>query len=481
MTDKKQETRTVNIAMVSLERPEQVAAEKDDKSRRVIISANNAYGLPGDQLKILDTDRYMKNPVVLWNHDQWDDIPIARTTALSFNEGGDLIADFEFLPNDPFASRIQNAWDEGFINAASVGWKYRDYEETEPILLEWSLVSIPRDPEALRAGYEKLMNNFLDDKIKTALEGNKKDKGFAGVADISPKDNVVEEGELETTEETASEEVETETTEETASEETTEEEVTAETETEEVEAEAETEEEVTAETETEEVEEEVEVEAEAETEEDEAEAETADAETEEEVTAETETEEVEEEIEAEAETEEEIEAEAETEEETSVTDINEYRDMIDKQNKLIEQQQDSINAVTELVNKILEKMEEEKAASEEEVETASEETVEDDPQVKLELIRQAEKLLDENKAKNLSKMTVREILEVTIGDSVTDVANRTDDYLMACVDQMVESRKNSPSHAPIVENTASARMQSGNLNIMTLIKNRNANHQKEMN
>ena len=470
-------TQTINIATVSLERPEQTSAEKNKGAgRRVVISANNAYGLPGDQLEVLDTERYMKNPVVLWNHDQWDDIPVARTTALNFNDNGDLVADFEFLPDDPFATRIQNAWDKGFINAASVGWKYRDYEETEPILLEWSFVSIPRDPDALRAGYEKLMNDYIGEKIKQATE--KVSKGYAGVPSINPPVNVVEE-----TAETASEEgmFEAETAEaETAEAETAEAE-TAEAETAEAEtAEAETAEAETAEAETAEAETAEAETAEAET----AEAETAEAETAEAETAEAETAEAET---AEAETAEAETAEAETAEaetaEADIIDINEYRQMIVDHGKQIENSQNSINEIKELISNhqtLIEKhmkILEDKAANEKQVQVAREAE-----QNKIEVIRQAEKLLDENLAKDLAQKSVREILELAVGDSVEDVANKPDDYLRACVDQMVENRKEAPSYAPVIENTAAARTHAGDFNIMTLISNRKNNARtKEMN
>ena len=73
-------------------------------------------------LRRMQAERYMKNLVVLWNHDRTEKLPIASTKSLEMNDDWSWDAEFEFLPGDQFAKRIKNAWDRGFINAASVGF-----------------------------------------------------------------------------------------------------------------------------------------------------------------------------------------------------------------------------------------------------------------------------------------------------------------------------------------------------------------------
>ncbi len=114
----------------------------------------------------MSLEHYLRNPVVLWAHDatgrtESAGLPVGRT--LSLERRAECIeADFEFLPGDPFAQRVQNAWERGFLRSASIGWRSL---ETAPLpggrglchrkteLLEWSLVPVPADPLASRELY----------------------------------------------------------------------------------------------------------------------------------------------------------------------------------------------------------------------------------------------------------------------------------------------------------------------------------------
>lgn len=115
-------------------------------------------------LNSLRMDSYLRNPVVMWSHDRHGatpsgGLPIARTTAISRTDSGGIRAEFEFLPDDEFADRVRNAWDHGFIRAASISWGGGEWthldngkiRESNAELYEWSLVSIPADADALRA------------------------------------------------------------------------------------------------------------------------------------------------------------------------------------------------------------------------------------------------------------------------------------------------------------------------------------------
>ncbi len=146
----------------------------------------------------MDVSRYMQNPVVLWMHG-WSPaaaetpaagIPIGRTLALRRDASG-IEADFEFLEGDPFAARVRNAWERGFLRTASISWLTLEarplteggrgllHSKTE--LLEWSLVPVPADPNASRElhaaglrslGYPDLVNEPQSDCLTRLVEAS---------------------------------------------------------------------------------------------------------------------------------------------------------------------------------------------------------------------------------------------------------------------------------------------------------------------
>ena len=142
----------------------------------VTIAANEKVRRPPDlDLAGMSTEAYMRNPVVMWAHDvvgrsPSGGLPIGRTVELSKRGDGRLVAEFEFLAEDPFAQRVKNAWDKGFLRAASVSWVPVESESDESgrrrdvtsELVEWSLVPVPADPDALRESYRRLMAHALD-------------------------------------------------------------------------------------------------------------------------------------------------------------------------------------------------------------------------------------------------------------------------------------------------------------------------------
>ena len=167
---------------------DRTAAEEGD-GYRVVVSARNDEGMPELDLAQLNTDRYLANPVVLWQHDQYEGLPIGRTARLEMAPEG-LVAEFEFLPGDELADRVRNAWDRGFLGAASAGWKYE--KDGTPTLMEWSLVSVPRDPEALRASHGAMLEHLL----KEEAVSDKSQQPVANHQAASGGNIVVEEGVL---------------------------------------------------------------------------------------------------------------------------------------------------------------------------------------------------------------------------------------------------------------------------------------------
>ena len=101
---------------------------------------------------------YRKNPVVLWAHD-YRMPPIGRSKRIAVKDGA-LRARVEFAPAEayPLAETVRRLVFGGFLKTASVGFRPMkhvfnserggvDFSEQE--LLEWSIVPVPSNPEAL--------------------------------------------------------------------------------------------------------------------------------------------------------------------------------------------------------------------------------------------------------------------------------------------------------------------------------------------
>jgi HK97 family phage prohead protease len=100
-------------------------------------------------------DAYRRNPTVLWAHD-YSALPLAKCTDIAL-QGVRLLATAVFAEHE-MANTVLQLIDGGFLNATSVGFrpiKYNfnasrngvDFDEQE--LLEFSIVPVPANPEAL--------------------------------------------------------------------------------------------------------------------------------------------------------------------------------------------------------------------------------------------------------------------------------------------------------------------------------------------
>lgn len=148
----------------------------DARRRSVVIAANDrARTAPEIDLANLRFDNYRRNPVVMWAHDATGrspsgGLPIGRTLTIERTAEGGIVAEFEFLEDDPFAQRIRNAWDRGFLQAASISWLPIETRPAEgggirdisAELLEWSIVSVPADPDALRETHRRMLESLID-------------------------------------------------------------------------------------------------------------------------------------------------------------------------------------------------------------------------------------------------------------------------------------------------------------------------------
>lgn len=160
----------------------------DARRRSVVIAANErARTAPEIDLAGLRFDNYRRNPVVMWAHDSTGrspsgGLPVGRTLSISRSGDGGIVAEFEFLEDDPFAQRIRNAWDKGFLRAASISWlpiesvpaKSGGARDVRAELLEWSIVSVPADPDALRETHRRMLESVI--KETDMDEGDEQDK-----------------------------------------------------------------------------------------------------------------------------------------------------------------------------------------------------------------------------------------------------------------------------------------------------------------
>lgn len=128
-------------------------------------------------------ENYLKNPVVMFAHD-YDKPPVARTLELEVLPKKGIRAQFQFPPigTYDFADTIHGLWSGKFLNAASIGFQPGDGEDSvSPILdekgnatgglqynewelLEFSIVPVPANQEALRLALKALSEESVEIK-----------------------------------------------------------------------------------------------------------------------------------------------------------------------------------------------------------------------------------------------------------------------------------------------------------------------------
>lgn len=107
---------------------------------------------------------YLRNPVVPWSH-AYDEPPVAKCVDLTPTPES-VVARFQFVPMGTLerADQIHKLWRDKYLNAVSIGIWPIEFEELEddgdswwpPLkftkweMLEFSIVTIPNNPETLR-------------------------------------------------------------------------------------------------------------------------------------------------------------------------------------------------------------------------------------------------------------------------------------------------------------------------------------------
>lgn len=117
-------------------------------------------------------ENYLKNPVVMWAHD-YSQPPVAKALSLEIIAGKGIRSTFQFplWGTSQHSDTVRKLWAGGFLNAVSIGFiplasediksedpnswfTPQDYQEWE--LLEYSIVPIPANQEALRMAIKTL-------------------------------------------------------------------------------------------------------------------------------------------------------------------------------------------------------------------------------------------------------------------------------------------------------------------------------------
>jgi hypothetical protein len=142
------------------------STEGEDRDKDILLAA-------GAQL-----DNFRKNPVVLYAHD-YGNLPVAKANTIEAIPGTGLKATIQFPMKGIYdkADTVRGLWAGGFLNAASVGFIPNKFEArpgpngelpedsfdswfwpygkifTSWELLEFSIVPVPANADALRLGY----------------------------------------------------------------------------------------------------------------------------------------------------------------------------------------------------------------------------------------------------------------------------------------------------------------------------------------
>ena len=150
-----------------------------------LVFTASTPGVKSDGLSI-DQDRwdlgnYSRNPVFLWAHD-YGSLPLGAAEA--WVEDGVLRAKVTRWAQTSIAGDVRQAYDDGILNAVSVGWEDVD-EDGAPIkrgqtaakhvLLDISAVPVPGDPDALVERQKRAWSALGQELIRMATTDTAED------------------------------------------------------------------------------------------------------------------------------------------------------------------------------------------------------------------------------------------------------------------------------------------------------------------
>lgn len=139
----------------------------------------------------MDKSAYEKNPVVLYGHSH-KGFPVGKSlwqksTTLSNGSKG-IIAKTQFA-DTPDGNMTYKLWKDGFLNAASIGFipktydamiedgMFKGYDIKEWELLEYSIVPVPANQEALRLAIDGLGESMVVKALRDEMRKNAEEEG----------------------------------------------------------------------------------------------------------------------------------------------------------------------------------------------------------------------------------------------------------------------------------------------------------------
>lgn len=153
--------------------------EANDSERSIVhFISTETTDRYGDVVRVngMDDTSYSKNPIVLWGHDS-KSMPIGKSLWRKQSEKDGvkgILAKTQFADTQ-MGNDVYGLWKGGFINASSIGFipsEYtpldKGYDFTKWELLEYSIVPIPANPDALRLALDKGI--VSDEKLRGELE-----------------------------------------------------------------------------------------------------------------------------------------------------------------------------------------------------------------------------------------------------------------------------------------------------------------------
>lgn len=158
-----------------------ITDEQKEKRQAEFVISTEAVDTYDTVFKIdgWDLERYNRSPIVFYNHKSWSDDPdmIIGTSEVRV-EGKELIALVTFENDNPIADKVWRKVQAGTLNMASIGanpieWRWGDFDKGEnpdviyfirQELLEWSIVPVGSNPDALKRSVESL------EEIRTSLK-----------------------------------------------------------------------------------------------------------------------------------------------------------------------------------------------------------------------------------------------------------------------------------------------------------------------
>ncbi len=174
--NKQAEVKSMDVIRKSL--PLIIRKGTDGKDEIVITTLNYDRGNDRVFPSGAKLDNYLKNPVIMWIHDYKGQtpsagLPVAKNSYLKVIDDSIIAGPPIFLEDDPFADRVKNAWDKGYLTTASIGFTPIVYEQndrggtdyTEWEMLEWSFAPIPMNAEAARIAKSEGLDELVEREI----------------------------------------------------------------------------------------------------------------------------------------------------------------------------------------------------------------------------------------------------------------------------------------------------------------------------